>query len=316
MTISGWHGGPAGPTVWIGSATAWLGVLAAATWLWASPIRLLSLALRDPERVRPTAVLFTDRVPSPQVVADLEARGIRVLEQEGDGSLVRVTLDPEANRRQVEAVVSGDDPIWSVHPDDLLTPDVLAELRAIDRSTRRQQLIIGVGRLMALAKTRKFKEGTGFWFAPHLWYIRSMSRDSDETDSESVGPPYHRLLSAAARHYCHEVFRAASVDLVFIEDGVALEGVERVLVQLFDHYDIWGAEPIQERHFQAVPLVQIMIHDVTHDSHLDREGYPEPDYDEIGRARILHIMQDRGGEDEGSSDTLAPTHEPLVAGIV
>ena len=146
MTISGWHGGPAGPTVWIGSATAWLGVLAAATWLWASPIRLLSLALHDPERVRPTAVLFTDRVPSPQVVADLEARGIRVLEQEGDGSLVRVTLDPEANRRQVEAVVSGDDPIWSVHPDDLLTPDVLAELRAIDRSTIRQQLIIGVAR--------------------------------------------------------------------------------------------------------------------------------------------------------------------------
>ena len=59
-----------------------------------------------------------------------------------------------------------------------------------------------------------------------------------------------------------------------------------------------------------------MIQDVAHDSPLDRAGYPEPDYDEIGRARVLHVMLDRGGADETSGDELDPEREPLVAGIV
>ena len=317
MTISGWHGGPGGPTVWIGNATALLGVLGAASWFLVGPIRLLRLASNDPARVRRTSVFFEGGAPDTLVVATLAVRGIRTISDHSEGSAVRVALDPNARRLHVEAIDPDADPIvWSVHPDDLLSLEVLAELRAIDRFARRQELIAGIRGLMEFAKTREFREGTGFWFAPHLWYLNSMSRDTDEADAISVGPPYHRFLSADARHHCHKVFRATSIDLVFIEDGVAFEGVEGVLGQLFDHYDLWGVEPIQERHFHTIPRVRAMIQDVAHDSPLDRAGYPEPDYDDIGRARVLHVMLDRGGADEASGDELDPVQEPLVAGIV
>ena len=82
---------------------------------------------------------------------------------------------------------------WRVHPKDLLNPAVLSELRAADRLMRRRELISGIRRLLTSAKGRSFKTGSGFWLAPHLWYVPAMTRDTDEDASLTVGPPYHHI---------------------------------------------------------------------------------------------------------------------------
>ena len=313
LTRSSWGGGTGGPTVWIGSASAWLGVLGAATWVWIAPIRLLRLGPRDPARLRPPALRFRGEAPKQHDLERLTSRGFKVVGDDHSGGAVEVGLDRGTHRRHVEALVQPDgSTVWRIHPEDLLDPGVLAELRTVDRYTRRKELITGVAHLMRFAKARRFQEGTGFWFAPHLWYVHSMTRDTEEIDSVSVGPPYHRILSADARHHCYEVFRATSVDLVFIEDGVPLDAVEGVLLQLFDHYDLWGVEPVEEHHFRFPLGVRVAIHAFTQDSPFGLEGYPEPDYDEIGRARVLHVLLDRGGDDDREELDDAPTGEPLV----
>ena len=46
------------------------------------------------------------------------------------------------------------------------------------------------------------------------------------------------------------------------------------------------------------------------------EGYAEPDYEDIGRARILHVFRERGGEVEVAETPFdrddAPAPAPLV----
>jgi len=82
-------------------------------------------------------------------------------------------------------------------------------------------------------------------------------------------------------------------------------------VQLFDHFDVWGAQPVEEPHLRPVPGTRIIIHDVAYDTTLQGDGHPEPDYEDIGRARIFHIMVDRGGTDEEVIDEGAvPTRSP------
>jgi hypothetical protein len=176
-------------------------------------------------------------------------------------------------------------------------------------------VIEAFNRLMRVATQMSFAEGSGFWFAPHIWYMWGMSRDTDEVDVITVGPPYHRVLSADARSHCHEVFQATAIDLVFIQDGVIAASAERVLAQLFDHFDVWGVHPIEERHFRHMPGIRILVHDFEHGAPLAREGYREPSYESIGRARILHIMIDRGGDDDGTPDADAPTREPMGVGM-
>jgi len=34
------------------------------------------------------------------------------------------------------------------------------------------------------------------------------------------------------------------------------------------------------------------------DQPLEDSRYPEPDYDDLGRARVLHVFRDRGGDED------------------
>jgi hypothetical protein len=118
------------------------------------------------------------------------------------------------------------------------------------------------------------------------------------------------MLSAEARQHAHQVFSAVQIDLVFIEDGVPVTGVERVLLQVFDHYDLWGVDAIEDRHLFSIPGTRVLIHSFEFDAPLDEEGYPEPDYENLARARVLHVMKDRGGEGDGDPLESLPTELP------
>lgn len=297
-------------TAAVGLVTAWAGVFALWTWLWVGPVRLMRLGRSDPARQLPSEIEFVAGTPDEETEAGLEARGFRVLRGVSRGHRLQLRLTSEAPRRTLHAE-SGSG-VWQTHPADLLHPNVLAQMRAADRQLRRRELVDGIARLLDSATARRFKSGTGFWFAPHLWYVPAMSRDTDEETSMTVGPPYHKILSQEARRHAYEVFQAVSIDLIFIEDGVRIDAVQRVLLQVFDHFDVWGVDPIEDRHIFSVPGVRAMIHAFEFDAPLSEEGYPEPDYENLARGRVLHIMKDRGGDEVEDPLDLVPGERPTL----
>ena len=156
--------------------------------------------------------------------------------------------------------------------------------------------------------------GQGFWIAPHYWYISGLTRDVDEDRNDLgdgtvisgvIGPSYHRIIPRPARNHLHEILRALEVDLIFLEDGVGYRGFRRVLRVLFEQYDIHGGrQRLEERHLQGVPGLRAILHEYELGNPLRKKGYPEPGYETLGRARILHIFKDRGEHEE-------PVEEPV-----
>jgi hypothetical protein len=151
--------------------------------------------------------------------------------------------------------------------------------------------------------------GTGFWIGLQHWFILGLARDEnpDATDDREtttldgiVGPPFHKVFPPEARWHFREIATALQIDLLFVEDGVPFRRLVRVLRVMFEIYDVHGGrQRAEEWHFNGLPGVRVVIHDfdlAAAPAH-GRENYPEPDYEEIGRARILHVFKDRG-EDE------------------
>lgn len=174
---------------------------------------------------------------------------------------------------------------------------------------QRQRILVDVlTALVGRAAQRRYGAGMGFWIAPQYWWCSAMSRDTDEEGSEEgqtmvsgiIPPYYHRVLPRPVRHHAYRVFGALAVDLVFLEDGVGAAGLRHVLQRLFAHYETHqGKRRIEEADLQGMPSVRVLVHDFEHSKPLRRQGYPEPDYEDLGRARIVHVFRDRGGpEDE------------------
>jgi hypothetical protein len=199
-----------------------------------------------------------------------------------------------------------------VDPESLTSVATLAELRRLDHALVRDQLLFGIRRILGAATGRRFADGTGFWLAPHLWYVRGLTRDTDDMDYHTIGDPYHVALPDRSRQHAHRVFSATEVDLVFVEDGVPAPAIESVLERLFDMYDVWGPGRIEEAAFAGLPSVRVLLHDhAPAEPPPRRAGYPEPSYEEISRARILQIMLDRGaGEDVIDPSPALPEEEP------
>ena len=109
----------------------------------------------------------------------------------------------------------------------------------------RRKLLTALERLFKVAGQRPARPGSGYWVAPHFWFVPGLMRDSnrdadDEVDfadhallSGTVGPPYHRLIPRSVRHHFWIMMRALQVDLLFVEDGVGFRrtaaGVARAL---------------------------------------------------------------------------------------
>ncbi|MFO0918617.1 MAG: hypothetical protein U0872_09915, partial [Planctomycetaceae bacterium] len=66
---------------------------------------------------------------------------------------------------------------------------------------------------------------------------------------------------------------------------------------MFEVYDVHGGRMrAEERHFTGLPGVRVLMHDfeLGQSERFEKTAFPEPQYEEIGRARILHIFKDRG----------------------
>jgi hypothetical protein len=175
----------------------------------------------------------------------------------------------------------------------------------------RRKLLTALERLFKVAGQRPARPGSGYWVAPHFWFVPGLMRDSnrdvdDEVDfadhallSGTVGPPYHRLMPRSVRHHFWIMMRALQVDLLFVEDGVGFRRLRRVLRVLFEVFDMHaGRRPANEIDFRGLPGVRVLIHEFQFDEPFKSETYPEPKYDYLGRARILHVFRDRGGQEE------------------
>lgn len=198
-------------------------------------------------------------------------------------------------------------------------PSAVGEMRL------RFELLAGFDRLLGLVERREFKNGEGFWIGLQHWFIPGLSRDTDEDELdpedswilETVGPHFDHVFSREVRHYYARLMSCLDLDLVFLEDGVGRRGFRRVLNVLFDVYDnSGGLARAEEMHFADLTGVDVMIHDFDMAAPLVETGYSEPNYEQIGRARILHVFKER---EEGEDPSLPPVHvrsRPLVPALV
>ena len=187
-------------------------------------------------------------------------------------------------------------------------------MRLLDRLTRRHEIqarrriVTALERLFKRIGHRTYNNGQGFWVAPHFWFIVGLTRDAQEEEidladspmlSGTVGPAFHRVMPRAARHHFYELMRALHVDLIFVEDGVKFRRLVKVLRRMFEVYDKHaGRKPAEDIHFVGLTGTRVMIHDFQLDEPFKSETYPEPKYDYLGRARILHIFRDRSESEE------------------
>lgn len=232
--------------------------------------------------------------PSVHLDAPCPATAVRALRDAG--FVVRTAGEPP--RREDVRV--------GVDPDELALPRVHAMLRRRHEIVQRRLLRRGLESLFKTAARLEYRRGEGYWVAPHLWFVPRLARDTDEDDrgmqlgivEQVMGPTYRRVIPMAARHHAHRVLEAAQVDLIFVEDGVPLRSLRRVFAVLYEVYDVHGGRrAVQERDFSRLPGLRVVIHEFGLENPFDAGRYPEPDYEGLGRARVLHVFRDRGGEE-------------------
>jgi hypothetical protein len=202
------------------------------------------------------------------------------------------------------------EPRWplKVSRDDLEGGRVLDRLARRDEIQHRRRTFAALEALFKRAGARKYRNGSGFWVAPQFWFVTGLSRDAPEEDADltegsilsgTIGPPYHRLLPRPTRHYLYRLLRAVQVDLIFVEDGIKFRRLRQVLRVLFDVYDRnAGQKRVEESHFHGLPKTRVLIHEFQLDEPFQSTVYPEPKYEHLGRARILHVFRDRGEHEE------------------
>ena len=259
----------------------------------------------DPERPAPTVVHLSG------AGGRAVASGVRLrLKRRGWG----VRFAPARPRRaDVRVHISGPEdtpteapeqkPAFTVAASELDDPRLLARIARRDEIQRRRILMRTLESIFRRAATRPPRTGTGYWVAPQYWFVPSLTRDQMAGEHtqilEMIPPLYHRALPHPVRRHFFDICRALEVDLIFLEDGLGFRGLRHVLRVMFEQYDIHGgSQPAREIHFAGLPKIRVIIHEYTLQKPLIKPKYPEPDYEEVGRARILHIFRDRGDDEE------------------
>ncbi len=204
------------------------------------------------------------------------------------------------------------DPFWAtswpleVSVEELTEADTLARLRRRSGVVHRRLLVRGVERQLGRARATVGDRGDGFWLAPQHWFLSGPCRDVPEPaagEQRLLEPggrqPWWTVLSWRTRVHFAVLMRDLDIDLLFVEDGVSLTAVRSVLETMFELHDVFGGRtPLTERHFRGVPGVRVLLHDCGVEQPPRSDGYPEPEYREVARARVLHVFRDRGGERE------------------
>ena len=305
-------------TAFFGATALWMGATSYPTLLGVVLLRLGLARLSDPAR-DPLPELdvqgSTSRGERRRIREELAKAGIRAHFRPAAAGLGAKLRPPRSKRAAIRVVEAAQpkDFRWSfewprpVAPSDLADTELHALIQRRDQIQRRRELIRGFKMLFKTAAARSFKKGEGFWVGPHLWFVTHLTRDTNEEDSRFVGPAYHRSISRAARAHLYEVLGDAQIDLIFLEDGVGFRRFVRVIRMLFEYHDLFPGRALEdERHFSGLPGVRVVIHELSLEEPFRSKTYPEPDYEDLGRARILHIFKDRGGDVE---PTLSPEDE-------
>jgi hypothetical protein len=200
------------------------------------------------------------------------------------------------------------DPEWplAVCLEDLQDGSVRDRLERRGEIQKRRLLLRGLEKIFRHSKKHEHAGGSGWWLAPHLWFIPGLVRDEMDEDREdagiltpTVGPPFAHVMHRHAREYLYRMLRSLQVDLMFVEDGINFRKLKRVLRILFEIYDkSAGKRRAEEVQFLGLPKMKILIHDFQLDEPFRSENYPEPRFEDLGRARILHVFRDRGEQEE------------------
>jgi len=305
-------------TAWLGQVLVWL----APGLVWSVFGQFVGALLRDPARpYRPALHVSGEPLGRDRetVLRFFENRGWKVSTGPLNTDPMNVSVQLVSEPCEPSDDASSQWPLRVTRP-ELVSEAVCWRLERRLQILQRRQLVSGLRKLYKIAARRKRAAGMGYWIAPHLWFIQGMSRDTEDKNlpwrestilADTIGPHYHRVLGQAARHHAHEILRAVEVDIILVEDGVGFRLFCRVLRMLFEVYDIHGGrQRAQEMHFTGIPGVRVILHDYQLDNPFKSETYPEPDYQDLGRARILHIFRDRGEQEDPleipSDDTRIP----------
>ena len=274
----------------------------------------LAVAFEVARRARPTL-----RIEGAATAADWAA--VRALGWRPAGRRAR----PGEVRVCVEEGADPGDGLFGPTLPAAVPPGWLADPQSAGRLARRrvedlrQRVQRGVIRALDGLVSRRFERGTGFWIAPHLWFARGLTRDQGEGENrdgdpiieERLGRPWEGRMTWAARAYLFEVLAELEIDLIFVQDGVSPRRLTRVLRALFEVRDTYGPCRLEERHLALVPGVRALIQDdAGADTALSRTGFPEPDYRDVGRARLLLVFHDHGDHEEGARVPADWSHLP------
>ena len=220
------------------------------------------------------------------------------------------------------------EPDWplAVTKTSLVDPQTLNRLARRDEIQSRRLMLSGLERIHKRSARLKDRPGTGSWIGLQHWFVLGMTRDkeSDFTQdreatavSSIIGPPFHKVIPAHARRHFRQITSALAIDLIFVEDGISFRRLTRVFRVMFEIYDVHGgARQAEEQDFNGLPGVRVMLHEFSliETTHQVERGYPEPDYEDIGRARILHVFKDRGEHEEWEPLPWETDDVPLLSG--
>lgn len=288
--LDGVAAGESAVTAMLGRTFLWIATGAATYVFVFQAVELFVNRSADPAEPAPIRVRLVNRTGEARAAAHRVLRHHGLLAGRGDDPTnVRVAWSDEPLERELRAGPDGSLALSSHGLTDRRTRERLVRRALL---ARRRVLVRRLERLFKIAARRRYVRGAGFWLAPHLWFITHLSRDDDDEDLWLVGPSYRSFVPRAARHYLYTVLAATGIDLVFVEDGVGFRRLKRVLAMLFEYHDMFGRRPIQERHFSGLPGVRVFVHEHPGERHLRPKYLKEPDYEGVGRARILHVARD------------------------
>jgi hypothetical protein len=126
--------------------------------------------------------------------------------------------------------------------------------------------------------------------------------DRDATVFDGIiGRPFHQVFPRLARFHFWQVTTSLEIDLIYIERSVSFRRFVKVLRQMFEIYDMHaGRVRAEDRHFLGLTGVRVIIHEIAAgavqppDNEVPGHShYPEPEYKELDRARVLHVFRER-----------------------
>src|SRR5262245_6117410 len=276
-------------TVMLGTALGW----ALLALLWVFVWQATKERLRSPAR-RARRVLHVRGAVTATTHAALRRHFPR-----GDWRIEYGPREPDLCAAQIELVepirsqARDFDPDWplKLSLDDL--DDDLVRDRIVRRSDlqARRRFMGGLERIFKVAKRRKYRNGHGYWVAPHLGMWNGLRRDEPEPDPgpldphmvhDNIGPAYHKAIPRLARHLAHGMMRGLQIDLIFVEDGVTYRRFAKVMRRIFELHDKAPNRPVEDLHFVGLTGTKVLVYEIQIDNPNESAAHPAPEWTRPG----------------------------------